>query len=378
LRDTRYAQDFDELWNTLRDRYCFFDGKAVDWLEVRSLYRPMALAAGSDAAFTDIVRRVLSELYDAHTHLADPPPGTPRWPLFDLLVERAGTDIRIAAIAPDSAAADAGLAVGDVITEVGGTPVEQVVRDAAPKCLTRPDHAADSYAINVAAAGRRGQTRHFAIRSQTAASRNVSLAVKQRPDAPNVQSQRIDEALGYIAIRSFADPTVVEAFDNALAGLRESRGLVIDVRQNGGGDTAVARPIMGRFLSEQKPYALMRRRERAGLSAPWREWVDPRGPFTYGGRVIVLVDPWSASLAEGFAMGMRGLERAMIVGTPMMGLGAAVFAIRLDRTGIQAQYSAEPVYDVTGQPRWTLRPDVNVPSGGDIMAAGIATARAQI
>ena len=83
-------------------------------------------------------------------------------------------------------------------------------------------------------------------------------------------------------------------------------------------------------------------------------------------------------MAEGFPMGMRGIGRAAIVGTPMMGLGAAVFALRLDRTGIQAQYSGEPVYDVAGRPRWSLRPDVEVANGADILAAGVAALQSRI
>ncbi len=80
-------------------------------------------------------------------------------------------------------------------------------------------------------------------------------------------------------------------------------------------------------------------------------------------------------MAEGFPMGMRDIGRATTVGTPMMGLGAAVFPIRLDRTGTQAQYSGEPVYDTHDRPRWLMRPDVVVRDGNDILAAGIATLR---
>jgi carboxyl-terminal processing protease len=95
--DTTYAQDFDELWETLRDHYCFFETKSTDWNRVRGMYRPRALAAGSDEAFEAVVGSVLCELYDAHTHLNDPPDGTRRWPLYDLMVERSGGDVRIAA-----------------------------------------------------------------------------------------------------------------------------------------------------------------------------------------------------------------------------------------------------------------------------------------
>jgi carboxyl-terminal processing protease len=61
----------------------------------------------------------------------------------------------------------------------------------------------------------------------------------------------------------------------------------------------------------------------------------------------------------------------------MMGLGAAVFRVRLDRTGVEAQYSAEPVYDVNDAPRWRIQPDILVGDGADILAAGLAEARRQ-
>jgi carboxyl-terminal processing protease len=376
--DSTYAQDFDELWETLRARYCFFDAKRTDWNRVRSTYRAPALASASGEAFEAVCGRVLAELYDAHTHLSDPADGSHRWPLYDLLVERAGDDARIMAVEDESAAFDAGLAIGDVVTAVGGQSIAQLVRDIAPKCLASPDPAADAWSLNSAVAGLRGQPRRMTVKSGRSASREVDLPLKQRPDVAPVESRTLAGGLGYIAIHTFADDRVVAGFENALETLRDTRGLVIDVRRNGGGDTALARPIMGRFITQAKPYATMRRRAGSALSAPWAESVEPRGLFTYINPVVVLVDHWSASMAEGFPMGMRSLGRATIVGTPMMGLGAAVFSIRLDRTGIQAQYSAEPVYDVHDHPRWTLRPDVPVADGEDILAAGVAALEAQI
>lgn len=376
--DITADQDFDELWDTLRQRYCFFDAKRTDWNRVRALYRPQAIAAETLDDFGAVVGRVLGELYDAHTHLSDPPDGSRRWPLYDLLAERAGNEVRIAAVQAASAAADAGLTIGDVVTAVDGEPIERIVSDVAPKCLVAPDREADAWAINVAVAGRRARPRVITVRAKSGAPRSVTLPLKQKPDAAPVESRRLEHGLGYIAIRTFADMRAVDAFEKALQELRDTRGLIIDVRGNGGGDTAVARPVMGRFITTTMPYATMRRREASGPSAPWTESVEPRGPFTYINPVVVLVDHWSASMAEGFPMGMRSIARASIVGTPMMGLGAAVYTIRLDRTGVQAQYSGEPVYDVGGNPRWTLRPDVAVAGGADVLAAGIAALEARI
>jgi carboxyl-terminal processing protease len=370
--DATFIEDFDELWRTLAERYCFFDDKRTDWNKVRATFRPLAIAAQADAAFVDIVRRVLAELYDAHTHLSDPPDGAPRWPPYDVLVEPADAAARVLAIADGSAAQDAGLSIGDRIVAVDHVPIDAVARALAPVCLSRRDPAAEAYALNVAASGRRGAARRFAIYRPGAGRRDIVLPLKTTPTLATIESRRLERGVGYIVIRSFADEATIADFDRALAALRDAPGLVIDVRDNGGGDTAVARPIMGRFITERKAYARMRRRDGARLGAAWTEYVEPRGPFAYGGPVTVLTNYWSASMAEGFPMGMRDIGRARIVGTRMMGLGAAVLRLRLDRTGIEAQYSGEPVYDTKDQPRSALRPDVETRADEDILAAGVA------
>ncbi len=373
-RDVTLAQDFDEMWETLRDRYCFFGEKATDWDKVRRIYRPRAIAAPSWNDFAHVLRAALGELYDPHTSVRSGPNGIPRMPPFDLLVERSADGLRVTNVAPDSGASAAGLAIGDLVTAIDGVPVGDAITAAALTCLSRPDPAADRFAINAVVAGKRAMARQFTV----AGKGEVALPILQRDEPPAIAHRRLETGAGWIAIRSFGDYAATAAFDAALAELRDAPALIIDVRGNGGGDTAVARPIMGRFIATRAPYALMRRRAGRGLSAPWTEWVEPRGPFTYDRPVVVLCDRWSASMAEGFPMGMRGLGRARIVGTPMMQLGAAVFPLRLDRTGFELQYSAEPVYDVQDRPRWLLEPDVLVPDGDDILPAGLAEARRMV
>src|SRR5262249_26820069 len=65
-RDVTAVEDFDELWRTLKERYCYFGEKRTDWDRVRAMYRPLAIAAQdapTDAPFIDVVRCVLNELY---------------------------------------------------------------------------------------------------------------------------------------------------------------------------------------------------------------------------------------------------------------------------------------------------------------------------
>jgi carboxyl-terminal processing protease len=221
----------------------------------------MAVAAQSRDAFSAVVKRVTGELYDSHTNLLNGPDGTPRVPPFDLIVDRGG---RVTAVQADSAAADAGLTIGDTILAVEGVPIEMVARALAPQCLRGPDPAAGLWAVNAAVSGNRGRPRKLTARSGVAAPYEVAIPIKQRAALPDVDGRLFEDGIGLITIRSFGDQSAVAAFDAELARMAEARALIIDVRGNGGGDTAVARPIMGRFITARAPYARMRRRAGEG------------------------------------------------------------------------------------------------------------------
>jgi carboxyl-terminal processing protease len=379
-RDISSAQDFDELWETMRDNYAFFFEKATNWEKVRTMYRPILAATEDEQTYKRLLIRVMDEVYDAHTHFRSTDPGLPNAPLWDMLLEDTPAGVRVKAVRDIGAAADAGISIGSTILTMEGKPFEAAVADRIPRCLRRPDPEARAYALNAAIAGLRDQPRRIGLRSPDGQVRNLVLPKKTMPNRDPISWRKLDDGIGYIAITTFGDYDSPKVFDRALEELKDAPGLIIDVRLNGGGDTAVARPIMGRFISERRPYAHMRRRSGKGvaLTDPWIEYVDPRGPFTYTRPVVVLCHHWSGSMAEGFPMGMRGIGRATVVGTPMMRLGAAVFGLNLDRSGFQLQYSAEPVYDVQDRPRWHFQPDVDVPDGQDILAAGIAELKRQI
>ena len=86
--------------------------------------------------------------------------------------------------------------------------------------------------------------------------------------------------MAIIRVSTFADDKVVAAWDQALAELRDTRGLILDARRNGGGDTALARPMMGRLIKARTrtPICAV---ARAGPVGALAGFVEPRGPFTY-------------------------------------------------------------------------------------------------
>ncbi len=348
--------DLDQLWTFARDHYCFFDEKRVDWERVRDRYRARLDGMTDGLAFVPVAAAMLDELYDLHTHLQMHLDGMPRIPGHDLWASWRDGRAIVDEVRRPSDAWRAGVRAGDEVLAIDGVPVTDAMRARRSTALTGDDPEADAWALRAVLSGTHGAPRTLRLRD-----REVVIAEGPRePEGDVVTSRVLDGNVGYIAIRSFADRSLVERFDHELEGLRETRALVIDVRNNGGGNTAWARPVMGRFVTARTAYARMTRRDGDAMSPPWEEFLEARGPFTYTRPVVVLVNHWSASMAEGFPMGLRGIGRARIVGTRMMGLGAAVHEVMLGWTQVPAQVSAEPVYRVDGTARWRMEPDVSV------------------
>jgi carboxyl-terminal processing protease len=59
---------FEEVWQTVRDRFYDPNLHGLDWSAVRERYRPEASKAASEDAMADIINRMLSELQASHTH----------------------------------------------------------------------------------------------------------------------------------------------------------------------------------------------------------------------------------------------------------------------------------------------------------------------
>ncbi|HTA56308.1 MAG TPA: S41 family peptidase [Candidatus Acidoferrales bacterium] len=362
------TSDVDLLASFVSNRYAYLDVKQTDWPAAVQYYRAKYAAAASDRARFGVLEAMLDELYDARTHLTANYRDSWRLVAYDIWAQPNARGYAVTAVRGESEAQKAGVRAGDALLSIDGSAVSDAIAARRPHFLRSPNTAADEWALLAALSGRHDRVRILGLRDANGAT----------APAPDLSSSKVN-GVPYIAIRSFADERVVDEFDRALAGVRDAPALIIDVRNDNGGDTAVMLPIAGRFLAARRLYAWMARRAGPHLGSRWPEYIDPHGPWRYGGKVIILVDRWSESVAEGFAMALHDARDATVVGTPMAGLGAAVIKKHLPQNDVDAQISAEPVYDATGNPRSDFKPDVLVDlataSGADpILTAGLAAA----
>lgn len=133
-------------------------------------------------------------------------------------------------------------------------------------------------------------------------------------------------------------------------------GIVIDLRNNGGGSLQEANDLTGLFI-EYGPTVQIRHSSRR----VWRDGKRLKGPY-YDGPLVVLVNRLSASASEIFAGAMQDYQRAIIVGDRSFGKGTVQTLIPL--TEGQLKITESKFYRISGestQHRGVV-PDVVFPS----------------
>ena len=376
-RSGTFAEDYRQLADFVFENYAFFGTKTVDWDAVVEHDLELARTAEDVDEFIAIAERSLDELYDPHSHLGTHRSSSWRLPAHDLWAKLHQGEARVVEVRAGSAAAAADVLVGMVVIEIDGLPTAEALAERMPRFLREPDSAAEAWALLSALSGRRDRNRVLKVRLEDGSESRITIADSTH-SAPRVDDIRATRQGDFLLVRitNFGEPRIVATFDQYLEEHRGVRGLLFDVRDNSGGDTAIARPIMGRLIDERQAYAWMARRQGKELGSRWQEFVEARGPWTFEGPVVVIVNHWSTSMAEGFAMGLDGMQRATVVGTRMAGLGAAIGRVTLEHTGIAVQISTEPVYHLNGSPREEFVPAVLVEARSDEDAIELAGLRA--
>ena len=399
LTHQQYLADFDFFWETVRDNYGYFGQKKTDWPRVRAIYRAQADTLGSRRALVRLLENALAELYDNHASLGTNrldsrrlvPSGTDVWATF---VDGKAVVRQVRA---GYGAARAGLRPGAVIETVNGVPVAAAVRPLLAQALRAPDPAAHDFALGQLLAGD-----HRIPRVWT--GRAGGRFFTARPDLPTplleteqhtarLAVRRLGAAgrTGYLKINnSLGDNRLIAQFDSALTSLQNTESLVLDLRETpSGGNTTVARAIMGRFIIREAPYQrheLPNEETQTGVPRRWLELVAPRGP-RYAKPLAVLVGRWTGSMGEGLAIGFDALGRATVVGTEMAQLHGAVYSYKLPHSGIGFSFPVERLRHINGRPREAYRPRVYVnlaqadkaqPAGSDpVLQAALALLKQQ-
>lgn len=316
-------QGLAALWAEARVSFAYWDRvPGLDWDASFREYLPLAEAAEDPAAYYRLLQRFVVQLNEGHTYVVPPP-----W----LRSELVGAPAGVRCIGGDAVVMRGELPAGTVITHVDGRPARECMAELAATF----NASTEAGRMNVAAAyllpGTRDSTVAVGIRRADGSEETVTLTRTGLPPRPLFERKDLGHGNVLVSITSWADPAVVDQFHEAFPDFDGVKALMIDLRYNGGGNSANGERILRRLIAEPvPPYSITETPLYWGamcvtgfqhlmLAAPEPAIEPDTTRPRFDGPVAVLTSPSTGSASEDFCMMFRAARRGLIVGEPTGG-----------------------------------------------------------
>jgi len=302
-----WEQVFEEAWRVMKYRFYDENMHGYDWGAIKAEYKPYLEYVGENQDLYDLANEMIGELNASHTGVSGSSgidaPSTYTTRLLGFEMEAAEGRYRVSHIYRDGPADKewVDLTVGDYVLAIDGEEIS--AGDNYWKLL---NEKVNDFATLRVSDSARGLSPHD-IRIETITSlRNIKYEEFVHRCREFVEEETNGE-IAYVHIRSMNQSSLAR-FENEIDQFWNKKGIIIDVRYNGGGN--IDEPLLD--ILERKPYSFVNTRSGA------RTW-GRRHRQTVAGPKVMLTNHRSFSDAEMTPAGFRVLGLGSLVGTPTGG-----------------------------------------------------------
>ncbi len=395
------------LWKEVSYNFAFFDQVPdLDWDQAYREYIPRVLAAESLYHYYRELQRLCALLRDGHTSVHFPPAvqrtvGSPTVRLR--AVQRRAIVVNVAQeLAPQCP-------VGSEVVQVHGMAVsEYLAREVFPYISSSTEHILWEWGIRDLLDGPVGTEVSITVRTPEGQHREMTLVrqprdvevewavPRQRKELEPLEFRWLAPGLAYVALNTFMDERVVQAFQAILPELCESRGVVLDLRRNTGGNSSLAIAIARHLVPG--PFLTSKWRTRCHVAAykaygqhadqvpeleafrsyhqgkVWHseeaERIEPAPEPRVRAPLAILIGHHTASAAEDFLVCLDSVDRGIRVGQRTFGSTGQPLLIHLPGGGMARVCTKRDTFpdgrDFVG---YGIEPHVPVePSVGDVLS----------
>lgn len=274
---------FEIVWNTFNENYAFFELRNVDWAAEYDHWRPKVSSNTTDEELFTIVASMVSKLDDYHVDV--------RGDGFDYSGYQQPLDTALVRHWRKQFA----------VQRPGGNFFAFVLSNFYEH-VSATTEAITNQLVGDLKSGANGQLGWGVLPNQVG-----YLTVRQMAGF----SEQADAAIQF--------KELTRTLDLALAELAETRGMIVDVRFNGGGWDDASMLLAGRFADSKR--VAFSKKARAGneFTSTHVVHVEPGGPRQYTRPVVLLTSPVTASAAEIFTYCMTALPHVTHAGLSTRG-----------------------------------------------------------
>lgn len=303
-RRQEWQQIFDESYRVMKYRY--YDPKmhGKDWAAIKAKYQPLLKYAGTNEDVYDIANAAIGELSSSHTGVSGPPSfavdRTYDTRYLGIEIEPSNGKYRVTHVYRDGPADKDWVDInnGDYVLAIDGQDVK--AGDDYWKILSSTENVYVPVKVAKTPDGANAKTYRIATTNNLTNIKYEEWVENNRDSVDKATNGQI----AYVHIKAMDQPSL-ERFQNEIDRFWQKKGIIVDIRNNGGGN--IDQELLD--ILERQPYQFWNNRNGA------RTWGRrPRQAIV--GPKVLMINYRSVSDAEVTPAGFRQLGLGRIVGNP--------------------------------------------------------------
>lgn len=338
ISDDEKIAGLSKFWSEVKYNFANFDlVPDLDWDALYLAYLPKVRQTKSTREYYSVLQEMCARLKDGHTNVLNPREVTVALLQPALRTGLVENKVLVTAVHDERLQKD-GIKPGQEVLAVNGIPVKLYAEQRVmPYQSASTKQNLELTAYDYTLLGMLpGQSLELTLQDGGGKvfKRKPPLLpllemVKLIPQTESFEFKILPGNIAYVAFNTFGDEQVVKQFESVFDSLKQTNALIIDLRNNGGGNGAVGFGILN-FLTD-KPYKTSKWMTRSyhPTFRAWKraeQWYSdsvreqtPSGTKLYSKPVVVLTSPRTASAAEDFLVAFDYMKRGKIIGEPTAG-----------------------------------------------------------
>jgi C-terminal processing protease CtpA/Prc len=321
-----------------------------DWDSLYKATIPIILATKSDFEYFRELQRFTASLKDGHTRVSWPMELWKNWSTIPILTKLVEGKMIVTSVLNETLE-QIGIKQGLEIVKINGvdvheyvtTKIKPYIESSTEQWLNREAYGRD------ATRGKKSEEIRLTFKDDKNrffehSISNSMLDEKHYGSMSLFDFKIIDDNIGLLKISSFWDNNYFEQFDSIYEKLTGIDALIIDIRENLGGNSNNSAYILSHLTSEKFKMSDWSSPLYIPAHASWdysKEWYSRKSYDYYPVQdktifskpVVLLINEGTFSAAEDFCVGFRNMGRGLIIGTPSAGSTGNSIRFDLPRGG---------------------------------------------